>query len=663
MELWGYARRILYVDLTNGNIKQEPLDVEMTRAYLGGAGINIKLAYDLIPPGVKPLSPENTIIIGTGLFSGTMIPGASQVMVIYKSPLNGAFICGYGGGRFSHFLKSSGYDHVVITGRSEQPVYLKIGESIELCDAGDLWGMDSFKTVDETRRRHEPCSVIPIGPSGENLVNISVTHIDKGGTLGSGGLAAVMGSKKLKAIVVTQGTRSIDVADRHRLLRLVDHILDGMKDLPLRNEIVQTGRMSWSSRRMEEGVITKNSSAIEPYPPDIEDVKAAVYELHKRSRRRIACATCPMADKDRIDMPEYGLVTYDTGIMARMAIMTASSAFAYSDRDTPSDRYMDALRYHDLMNRYGIDRTYSFEGLIDFVTTLYEERIITKEDTGGIELNRRLETVLELVKMTALRKGFGDILADGVLGAARKIGRNAGKYVQNVVKGQFILFDPRLRQLGPMQFEQLVYPGRPLSHGGMMGSATNSPNSPIYQIVEEAEHCGVPQEAMDRIFTSNSFNVGRLTRHGEDYFGLFNMLGLCHMSYISRFYNMKTLAELYSVVTGIDASPDDLKLASERVWNLWRVLNYRAGFNRRDDEPPGIWFQPLKGVDREHYLEDYYGTDRLTKEDVAGYLDDYYGERGWDKEAGIPTRQKLAQLGFKSIVQDVEGNYQRKGMT
>lgn len=178
----GYAGSILYVDLTAKSVREEALDTEMARTYLGGAGIIGRLAYDLIDPAIDPLTPASTIIMGTGPFNGTMIPGSSELMVLYKSPLSGAFPYSCGGGRFSHFLKSCGYDYVVITGRSEKPVYLKINdENVQLCDAGDLWGQDSIETADELRRRHEPCRVIHIGPAGENLVAISVAQIDKGG--------------------------------------------------------------------------------------------------------------------------------------------------------------------------------------------------------------------------------------------------------------------------------------------------------------------------------------------------------------------------------------------------------------------------------------------------------------------------------------------------
>ena len=655
MGIPGYAGNILYVNLTSGSTRTEPLDAEMVRTYIGGAGINNKLAYDLIPPDVDPLSPQNAIIIGTGPFNGTMIPGCSEVMITYKSPLNGSFPHSNGGGNFSHFLKSSGYDHIVITGRSDKPVYLKIhDEDVELCDASSLWGTDVFDTTDELRRRHEPCSVIPIGQAGENLVNISVTQIDKGGTVGSGGLCAVMGSKNLKAMVAVQGTKGIAVADPRRLRKLVDEILSRVTNYHLRDEMMKGGAMAMTAGWVPQGMLAKNSSVLIPFPPNTKEVQAEIYELHRRSRKKIACITCPMSDKDRLDLAERDIVTYDTAVFAVQAIMTTSPAFGHRAEGSPLDRYADALHFFDMVNRYGIERVYSFQGLVDFVVTLYEEGIITKEDTGGVELNREFDTLLKLTRMTAFREGFGDILADGVIGAARRIGKGVDKYVQNVIKGQFVIFDPREWGLGPMQFEPIVHPGRCFGVAAGMGAATYSPGWPIKELMRQADRCGVPEEAIGRIFTDDSFNVGRLTKHGEDFFNLFNMFGQCHRLYISRFYSMQILAELYSAVTGIEATPADLKLASERVWNLWKLINYRAGFDRKDDEPPEIWFQPLKGVDTEYHLKDYFGTTALAREDVDRLLDDYYDERGWDKETSLPTATKLKQLGLNSLASDVE---------
>jgi len=242
MTIPGYTGRILYVDLTNRRTRTEPLDPEFVGTLIGGWGINNRLVYDLVSPGTDPLSPQNLIVIGAGPFAGTMIPGAAKIVTTTRFPINGAYASAAGGGSFAIMLKSAGYDHVVISGRSELPVFLNISEEkVELCDATDLWGRDSFETIDELRSRYEPCSVIPIGQAGENLVKISITSVDKAGTLGRGGLPAVMGSKNLKAIVVQQGTMETSVAHRLTLQKLVNHLHERIMKWPGRQLIQENG--------------------------------------------------------------------------------------------------------------------------------------------------------------------------------------------------------------------------------------------------------------------------------------------------------------------------------------------------------------------------------------------------------------------------------------
>ena len=293
MDYPGYAGSILYVNLNSGETRREPLDPQLMKAFIGGFGINNKLAYDLVPADVDPLSPANAIIIGTGPFAGTIVPGAGKVIVTTKFPLNGAFGTAHGVGAFALMLKTCGYDHVVITGKADKPIYLNIADNdVALCDAMQLWGMDTFETADELRTRHEPCSVIASGQAGENLVKISVACVDKCATIGTGGLPAVMGSKNLKAIVASQGTKGIEVAHRLKLNQLVDDMLRRIMSWPGREFLLQNGMLP--------------SFGLE--------------ELHRETFRVLACPSCPLADKEvhRLTQGPYaGMVTYMTHFMAR----------------------------------------------------------------------------------------------------------------------------------------------------------------------------------------------------------------------------------------------------------------------------------------------------------------------------------------------------------
>ena len=287
MAIPGYAGSILFVDLTSGHTRKETLDTELIKDLIGGYGINNKLAYDLMPKGVDPLSPENLVIIGAGPFAGTLVPGAAKILATTRFPINGAFGTAAGGGSFAPMLKSAGYDHVVINGRSPRPVYLRVTEDkVELVDATELWGQDTVETTDYLRQRYEPCSVIPIGPAGENLVKISITAVDKAGTLGRGGLPAVMGAKNLKAIVVQQGAREVNIAHRLNLQKLVNNLHERMMKWPRRQYILDNGLM--------------------PTPPEMA-------ELHQKTRQPLACPSCPLADKEVVRLtegPYAGLQTY-----------------------------------------------------------------------------------------------------------------------------------------------------------------------------------------------------------------------------------------------------------------------------------------------------------------------------------------------------------------
>jgi aldehyde:ferredoxin oxidoreductase len=371
------------------------------------------------------------------------------------------------------------------------------------------------------------------------------------------------------------------------------------------------------------GIVIRGGTELVPYPPEAASMKEQVYQLHRASRKKLACATCPMSDKDRIDVPGTGAF-YDTAVFMEMAVMTTSSALGYVADGTVVERYVLALKYYDEINRLGLDRVYNFNGLADFAITLYEQGIITREDVG-FELDRGYDSLIRLMRMTAMREGIGDALADGVNRAAARLG--AQDHVQNVVKGQFVMADPRMTGLLPLHVGMLVHPGRCFGVAAAMGAPSYSPGWPVKEIRKNAGRCGVSAADLDRLIGTDSFNLGALVKHGEDYFNLCNMLGQCHRLYISRFYSLQTLADLYSAVTGLDISPAELKEASSQTWKQWLALNARAGFIQKDNEPPDIWFKPLKAPEREYRLHDYFLKRELTAGDIDHELAEYYIER------------------------------------
>lgn len=636
MELYGYAGKILYVNLTDNHSKEEPLDRDLARRFIGGWGINHKLYYDLVPPHIEPLSPDNPLIIGTGPFPGTMVPGSSRTYITYKHPLGGMVGSAPGTGIFSNILKSAGYDHVIITGKAQKPVFLKISENgVEFCDANRLWGKDIFDTVFALRREYEPCSVIAIGPSGENLVNISISNIDTGqGGIGEGGMAAVMGYKNLKAIVAVQGARPIKVAHRRRLQKITDEVLERIRTYPRLKDLREGG--GWYMMRNFKADSETNLK----YQEEIRR-EAEAFEKHKNSRMNIACACCPVTGRERINISEgeyAGLVSYHS----------LTDGWGLNTLELKMD-YNHLVKYNDTLNRYGIDRMF-FKNILDMLFTFYDKGTITKNDLGGLELKRDFNCIMELAKMVTFREGFGDVIADGVVVVCNKLGLDPERDTVHIKSWNRPLHDPRLTGIGPVEISQLVE-ARPSG----TGSSTNPPSyqmgTPVDRWLRYAREQGMPKEAADRIFTENSFNPARLAKWSQSYFSVLQSLGFCGRLYITRFHDLATMTEYYSAITGVEITPSEILEKGEQNWNLAKILNVREGFNRKDDRPPEIFYEPMKMEEggEDLFTMDYYRQSRLTREDVERLLDDYYDECGWDKETTAPTAEKIKSLHMEDI--------------
>lgn len=617
----GYMGKILYVDLTQGRLRTEDLDADIARQFVGGWGVNARLAWDAIPPDADALSAENAVIIGTGPFSGTIVPGSAELSITTKLPLSGGIGTACGGGHFPLMLKSSGFDHVVITGRSAHPVYLKIdNDGVAILPADDLWGKDTYETVDLLRQRHGLCSVIPIGPAGENRVAVSMTFIDKGGTVGFGGLPAVMGAKNLKAVVACQGNQPLQVADHRRLIRAVDRMIEKVREYRLRPKLIEGGTFAMTSDWLK-GMGSGGGSW---------------ESIHIETRQALACPSCPMADKEVKRLRE-GECSPCTVYMTDFMSQNESSA------DSPLDNHNRAVNRVDVFNRLGICRI-NFNNVLNLMRSLVQEGILTKEHTGGIEINRDYETVLKLVEMTAKREGFGDIMADGPLGAAKRLGPEAEKHAIHI-KGCSPFIDPRSDSMNSMAFAQMVHPGR--SNYACGGVGIYMPGRPVSQFVHHAQRTGMSDEGIRETFTDHLFNTPNLTKHAEDWYSLFNSLGQCHRLYIHRFHNMDALLDFYGAVTGEEIDAAELLQRGERAWNLQKQLNVRLGFGRQDDAAPEEWFKPMKTGTAEVPMMDYYRQKVVTKADTEHMLDEYYHARGWDRDTGAPSAAKLKALALE----------------
>ncbi|MFZ5632636.1 MAG: aldehyde ferredoxin oxidoreductase C-terminal domain-containing protein [Bacillota bacterium] len=636
MTIPGYAGRILYLDLSGGKTRIEETPPEMIDSFLGGSGINTRLAADLISPAVDPFSPENPIIVGAGPFAGTVVPGGAKVFISTRLPAGNAFARCSGGGAFALMMKSCGFDHIVITGKSPTPVYIKIVQgAVELCDASGLRGCDIYETVDRLKELHGPCSIIPIGVSGERLVKISITSVDKGGTIGRGGLPAVMGSKNIKALVACMGNTGVEVARHAEFTGIINGLIKRMKSWPGRDILLENGMslqfLAWWGTGH---VLAANGTKVVSPSPEKLAASDRFAGLYRANRRPLACPGCPMADKEVVTAGEG---TYSGTVCYGNNIHTLPAAEA---------DFGKWVRLTELVNREGLD-WFDFQNLMSLCHFLYRRGILTGDDLGGAVIDEGSpESYMELVRLTATRQGFGDVLAEGLPGMQKRLGREAGGYVTHI-KGHSPVFDPRANYLGTMEFTQMTNPRG--AHVAFGGSPTYTPGKTIGDFEKHGRRMGIPQEAMARVITGETFSLGRFSRYSEDWCSLFDCLSLCNRAFINRFYGIETITGLFNAITGLEKTAEDLMLAAERSWNLWRIINGRLGFSRQDDRPPEMWFFPVRAGDKELTVKDYFGAEELSPGRVDLFLDDYYAERGWDTATGLPSLEKKKKLGLEGF--------------
>jgi aldehyde:ferredoxin oxidoreductase len=614
----GYGGNILYIDLSNNEIKIEPLDTDLINRFIGGIGINNRLASNLIKSGIDPFHEDNPIIIGAGALTGTIAPGTPKLAATTKLPINNAIGTCFSGGGFGFAMKLSGYDHIVITGKRKKPGYISItDDKVDVIDADELWGKDIHETTDKLFKRYgNGSSVISIGPAGEKLIRYSLAMVDKMGTLGRGGLGAVMGAKKIKAIVA-KGTKGLKVFDEGRFIKISETIRNKMRSLPFRDEWLKYGIMiglkMWEKigfsmdnfRRRKKGIFGKE-------------------DYDKVFKATISCPSCPLGDKSLVELDcKKTPLSYGMHIILGWGVKGGANNIE------------EALKAYDMCNRMGIDDLMLLS-IIDYAINLFEEGIIDINNTDGIKLKRDYNLYMKLMDKILKRDGFGHILGEGYYGIIEEFGKDAEKYAYHI-KGLDPMIDPRGHFSG-LAISQSINPRGAYAIGG---------NSPAFLENRKPEdfrrylkNVGVPANAIDRIL-KEGINIGRLTRYAEDWYSLISSMGICARQPVLQCYNIDNLKEIYYSLTGIDIK--DMSKVGERIWNLYRYINTKEGFSRKDDRFPDIFFKPL---DKELKLMDYYKSRELDREDIDKIFDEYYDERGWDLTSGIPSNEKLKELGL-----------------
>lgn len=647
MKVGGYAGRVLWIDLTKEEIRKEPLDLDMARKFLGGFGLNCKFAWDLLDPEVEPYSPDNMIFMGIGPMVGTAAPASNKHSVMSKWPSTGTISTGTAGGDFGVNVKLSGYDEVIIKGRAKRPAYIKInGDNVAICDAGELWGRNTHETTDMLWEKHgRNYSVIAMGTAGERLVNTTICLVDKCTSWGKGGLPAIMGSKNLKALIAF-GNKGIPVVDPKRLIERLRIVQERFRSFPDYQKLLNLGTMDGFAGWADvHGMSMNNWSGRFP-TEEADRLYSPEYYLSNIKAGRISDPTCPIGCKDHVKVKkgEYaGAEAWVSSFYGRVVHMAARCQVGSYEKN---------VKAQEFFNLTGLC-IHSYTSLIDWAVELYERGILTKEDTGGVELKHDFETTMYLADQANNHEGLGGILSQGYKKAMKEIGRGCEKYAVQV-KGMEPLYDPRINRMSGPEFSQVVNPRGAHAPQGAV-TLYMSKDAPPEKFRAWLEDRGVSEDAVKRIFPRPGyFNIGRMTPYGEDWVGFMNSVGMgCLRGRVDNFLKGEDWTECYSAVTGFESPLSEFREATRRIWNLYKALNVRAGFSRKDDVFPEIWFEPLETMDRGTLmLCDYFGTP-LDKKDCERLLDDYYDERGWDIETGIPTEKTLVDSGLEDVANDL----------
>jgi len=635
---YGWAGQILRVNLTERKVTKEPLPRDWGARFIGAAGINDWILYNEVGPEVDPLSPENRLIIGAGPLNGTIVPIGSRTSVTTRSPLTGNFGDANGGGFWSSTLKYAGYDHIVVQGKADKPVYLWIDdEDVVIRDASRLWGKDVFETDDLLKAElGRDIQTAAIGPAGENLVRYANIMFDRYRAAAKTGVGCVMGSKNLKAIAV-RGTGAIEVADPDKLRKYAEAMRDSLDIRKSKGAaaFAKYGTTTLVLSYNADGCLSVNNyQGVDLDPQWLEDIHPDKF-LAKYAQRNTSCSVnCPTHCCHWWRIPD-GRFAGEAGAKPEYIVMDAMGIHL-GVRDLSA-----ILHFQNLVNRMGMDASEMGTG-IGLLMELWQRGVITGADTGGMTVPwGDVDAIETLVQQTARRQGFGQVLSDGTVKAADKIGRDAIKYVCHS-KGMTEVEDVR------------AYPGWALAYAI---STRGADHLKAHNQIDKQSRKDISQAIFGApdVGIGNSPSLkGKSAAYHEDFEALSNSLGGCMFNWLSLSlkYNpkqavqMPDYAPVFSAATGVELTGEEISRCGERIVLLEKAFNARLGLTRKDDTLHGRWMNELcpsgtgKGMKAEDYLEPL--------------LDEYYTARGFDVKTGLPTRATLAKAGLESVAADLE---------
>ncbi len=628
----GYAGHILRVDLNNNSYRIDDLNEDLCRQYLGGIGFNAKIIYDEVPVGIDPLSAENILVFSAGTMVGSTFPTASRTEVSAKSPMTGLFGTANSGMFFGTQLKNAGFDSIVIEGQAESPQYLHIEDGkVSIKDAGELWGKDSWETIDILKKKYPGCEVACIGPAGENMVRFACIENSYFDAWARTGMGAVMGSKNLKAVVV-RGTQGIKPYNVEKLIEVTWKARKLIESSPFFAPFKSYGSMNAAMPYGNFKALNAHNFSQGCLPDWKENF--ARNKVDPLTFGHIACQSCIIACAHWVEIKEGKY----KGLRMKDMEVTPTTSFGSGCGMTLEG----SVKAAEMNQRYGMDMV-SAAGAAAMAAELYQKGVISREDIGyDLEFGND-EAMLQMFDDIAHRRGIGDILAEGVARAAVRFEQGEASAMH--VKGLEIpMIDPRGRT-STWSFGILtnIRGGDHLRCRNPVENLRYNENK--YQFLKERfgfepkmyDALDMPEELKSKAIDmdNDTTDIAIMSYWAEDLINLFNSLGVCIRPPVEHRIGPTILAEAYTAFTGIDIDPVQLMLSAERSWNLMKLFNLREGEKPEDSKFP------------RRFYEEEVGGKKLDDAQINEVLRQYYQARGWDPQTGIPTQEKLNELGLK----------------
>ncbi len=637
-------RKIAYIDLSTGKVETKPIPLEIRKKFIGGRGLDAYLLYNNTEKGCDPLGPDNALLVSGGLLTATCASAASRTHIMAKSPLTGLLGSANMGGFFSPALAWAGFHHLVIKGKAEKPVYLWIhnGE-IEIRDAANIWGKTVTDTQWEIRRElgndDDVVSAV-IGPAGENLVAYAnvMTGIKNSG--GRSGMGCVMGSKNLKAIAA-KGSMDIKIAHPMEALEYNKRFIDQITSAKVNQTQGTLGTpFIWGATNCWGGIRTRNFQynqldyADEIEPESIDEVCTETMGPYHMA----GCYGCQVHCRAQFKIPSGPYAgAYDEG-----PEYTSQGAFC----GEPECRSLETLLTGNyLVDQFGVDNL-EIGSIISWAMELYEEGILSIEDTEGLDLRfGNDEALLEMVKQICYRSSWlGDTLADGGIPAAEKIGKSSFDYMIQVKGMQNLHSDER------------ATPALALNIATASRGSDHLRSRPAIDLFH------LPEEVLRKVYSNPVPYEGPLSSEHTSYVGkawqvfwqencymAVDCLGICkyHTTFLgTTLPNFDTWTYVIYYNTGLEMSPKDIWDVAERCNNLERLFNLREGLEREDLKKGDMLNHRYFDEPCKRGAPDVIGAT-IDREKFREMIDEFYEHHGWDKN-GVPTPETLKRLGLEN---------------